>query len=505
MQKPSLQVNKLIVLNIGGAFLSLLFIILQAQFFGASREIEVYFISLSLVHVILGLLQADQIGTLFLPIYHKLQNTHSHKTGFQAFCIVINWVLLIAIPLIALALLFSGWFINSGILGYEQSSRALLAQVFLIMLPTALFQLLNFTIEVFHAANQHYGRSEAMIALSTALSVLSLILFFDDLGIWAMVLGWWLGCVVRFLINIYFLAQMGFRYHLVLSSGEFNHKAFFSQVFSSYIYSGSYQLYQLTFLSLATFLSPGVFAVYKYIENIFTRMQHVITHPVNTVFYTNFSRALQETTTDLKSILRWSLKRGLLLTTTLFILLFSFKEDLVGSLWPRNIGEDNILLGAELLLFFSITLIPFGISSLFQKMSLALGHAKKVYTYLSVVQLINAAYAIGALRYFDITGLKSVIIVTSLTSGVAMWHLVFKTHGNPFQKSDFKNIIKAIAVVAILLTLGIVVNTKLDVPFTFEIERINSFLRFATKSTVLSLILGVVYVWVMKKNKSTLL
>ena len=489
MVQPGLQVNRLIILNITAALFSLAFIILQAEYFGASREIEIYFISQGIVHIILGLLQANQIGPLFLPIYHKLSDSHSREMGYKAFSVILTWVILLSIPLVIFAMLVSKFLIENDFLGYEKSVLSQLSAVTIVMIPTAIPLLINFIIEVFHSANSKYGRGELMVGISTLISIISLVILYETMGMWSLVFGWWTGSVIRLLANIYFLFKMDFKYIPALKLTHFDHRSFFMQVYNSYIYSLSHQAYQLCFLSLVTFFPPGAYAVYKYVENLYIRVQRRITDPVNTVFYTDYSQALLLNSHKSKLVLNWAVIRILSQSILVMIVLMAFREDILKIVWGSNIGQDNLLLGVLFLGLFGSTLIPNSIFGLTQKLVLANGFAKPMYRYLAMAQVLNILFIIPGFAYFGLLGLKSIILFFSFSQLFMLLILTFKRRINLALNYGFKRVLLVILTIIVGLMVAMGINELIHVGVMIQNERLNTLISLTIKLATLFMVL----------------
>lgn len=68
------NIGQLTIIKIAGAILGVTYSIIQVQYFGASREIEVYFAAVSVIYLVTSLAQSGQLTELFLTIFHKNLN-----------------------------------------------------------------------------------------------------------------------------------------------------------------------------------------------------------------------------------------------------------------------------------------------------------------------------------------------------------------------------------------------------------------------------------------------
>ena len=83
------SIFKLFSIKLFVSILGLISSIIVVRYFGASREIEIYFGAQSLVYVIISLTQAGQLSEIFLPEFIN-HNKRKKGLGFTALNIVIN-------------------------------------------------------------------------------------------------------------------------------------------------------------------------------------------------------------------------------------------------------------------------------------------------------------------------------------------------------------------------------------------------------------------------------
>ena len=84
-------------LKLVASIVGLAYSILQVRFFGASAEMDAYFVAMSAVYMITSLIQGGQLSEVFLPEYLKQKSKFGRKSAHNLLSAILNRMLLIVI------------------------------------------------------------------------------------------------------------------------------------------------------------------------------------------------------------------------------------------------------------------------------------------------------------------------------------------------------------------------------------------------------------------------
>ena len=183
------------------SLLGLGYSILQIRYFGASRTIEIYFAAQSLIYLVTSLTQSGQLAEVFLPEFHKL-NAIKSGLGFKGLNVVINKMFLWGTLIIAIVFIFTPFFINLLVPGFSGEDKEQAILMFRILLPYLFLQINNsFFITVLNA-EEKYGRAELLGVTNTIVNILSLVVLYSYIGVWALVISLLLGKLIEFIFYI---------------------------------------------------------------------------------------------------------------------------------------------------------------------------------------------------------------------------------------------------------------------------------------------------------------
>lgn len=402
-------------LNILAAILSLGYSVMQVYFFGVSRDIEIYFASTSVLYLILSLTQVGQLGEIFLPVYHKLKTGSQDNSGFRAISVIVNWLLIFTGLVCLIAFLLSPFLINIIIPGFSVEDRILAASIFRFSVFFILLEILNSFLTTILNAEKIYGKTEFTNVINVIISILVLFIFYNSLGIWSLAIGLATGKTVQFLMTIYYLKRIDFKYFFILKSEGFNHQSYFSSMISTLLYVGATQFYNIVLTSSISFLPEGIFAVFKYVQNLFIKVKGIFIRPVNTVFYTEFSSNFSLDKTKANEVLGKSLDLSLFILLTVLLFTIIFGDRILYILWSGEKFSDSYLhLAYHFLIFNFAGLIFVGIGSIYRRIAMVFGKAKFVYLMLTIAQLLTSVIAYCLIRIFGTEGLKWVILINVL-------------------------------------------------------------------------------------------
>lgn len=444
------------------AILGVIYSILQVQFFGASREIEVYFGALSLAYLVTSLTQSGQLAEVFLPEYHKLKEKGQHL-AHQGLNVVINRMLLYGSVLIFFIFLSAPYFINLLIPGFEEEDKMVATSMFRVLLPYLTIQLVSsFFITVLNAEKK-FGRAEFLGLLNTVINILVLVILYQKLGVWSLVVALLIG---KFLELIFYLQQLyknGFRYSLILRLDDFDHVQFFKTIQRTLLYVGATQIYSFVLTASISYLPEGTFAIFKYVQNLATKIKGLFIQPFITIFFTTYSQLAQSghsVISEMKKTITNIINVNVILCVG-GILMGKYIIDII---WGgAKFDASDVALAYIFLLFNIVAIIFSSLGSIYRKMAVSHGKSKELYSFWVVAQMLSALFSYILIKYFTIRGLYFIIPINAFLMGLVSF-LVYRFSANgTIVRIKRKSIFVGILLIIISSILNFSVFQEVDI------------------------------------------
>lgn len=478
-------VGWLTLLKLIGLLFGVVYYIFQVQYLGIGRTIETYFVALALTSFVLSLTLAGQVGQLLLPLYHDFELRINTQKANQVFSVVINWMIILAIPLLLFFFVISPFLINTIVPGFNSEDQNSVLLLFRVMIFSSFFQMVNIFFDSFLNVKKVYGRAEAVTIFRTLIGILSLVFFYETLGVWALVLSLWIEHLLNFIINLFLLPRVSFRYYFQFSTTLFDHRSFFKKAASAYVLVGSGQIYQLVFTAAISFLSPGIYAVYKYVGNIFIRIENLILSPSGTVFFTSYSEAVSKKSQNLNLLFKKAWFFNFIFSSIAILLTISFGENLLQFLWADKYQSSNKMLAYIFLTLYMVTLLLNGISNLFLRVILVKGKAGQLYVGQGIVWLFLAIFTYYSIPNFQAYGLGMLVVLVPFLITMFYTVLIAKYSFDLLKAIDLKIVFRLLMLSIPILIVGYYLNEWIDLNIVNFSDRLNSFVNLASKSLLL--------------------
>lgn len=409
-------------LKLIASILGLVSSIITVRLFGASRVIEIYFVAQTLVYLVASLTQSGQLAEVFLPEFHRLKEV-SEKLGFAGLNVVINRFFLWSITITVLIFLSAPLFMKFTVPGYNLAEQEQAVLIFRILLPYLLLQFFNsFFITVLNAEKK-YGRAELLGLTNISINIILLILFYKSLGIWALVISALTGKLLEFIFYIIQLYKIGYKYEFIFSVKEFNHLSFFSTMKATLFYVSASQIYTMILTASISFLPEGVFAVFKYVRTLGNKVDSVFLQPFIILFFTQYSLLVQKRkavnkkfTKNFNSIINVNI---IVLIGTILI-----GDIIIDLIWGgKKFDIDDVKLAYVFLIICVITVFISSIGSIYRKMSVTHGKAKKLYFYWSFSQLLSAAFTYILIKHLNVVGICIIIPLNAFLIAISSYYV----------------------------------------------------------------------------------
>jgi peptidoglycan biosynthesis protein MviN/MurJ (putative lipid II flippase) len=417
---------KLFSLKFITSLLGLGYSILQVQYFGASRTIEIYFAAQSLIYLVTSLTQSGQLAEIFLPEFHKL-NSIKNGLGFKGLNVVIIRMFLWGSLIIVIVFIFTPIFINLLVPGFSSEDKAEATLMFRVLLPYLFLQINNAFFITTLNAEEKYGRAEFLGVTNTIVNILSLVILFSFFGVWALIVSLMLGKLIEFIFYTIQLYKIGFKFSFVMVIPEFNHILFFKTMQSTFLYVGATQIYSIVLTSSISFLPEGTYAIFKYVQNLSFKAQNLFIQPFMIVFFTKYSILIQK----LKSVLDEFKKNMVSIINVNVIIIIGtvlMGDLIIDLIWGSKKFDINAVKLSYLFLLFNIvSVLISSVGSIYRKMVVVQGKGKKLYLYWVAAQLLSSIFSYVLIINFKINGLLLIIPLNSFLMGVTSYIVYKKT------------------------------------------------------------------------------
>ena len=449
------EVSNLAILNIVGSVFSVLYSIMQVQYFGATREVEIFFAASTLVYMVISLTQSGQLSEIFLPIYINKKKMLGERAAFKASSVVLNWLILFTLLIGGIAWLGAEFLVELIVPGFSQADVDLAVNMFRVL---AFYFVLEIVIALFITilnAEKVYGKTEATKILNRTAAILILIFFYKEIGVWVLVVSLWLSKIFQFSVLVYYLRkEIGFKYYMILYSEDFKHKSFLKTAYNTFSYVLATQGYNMVLTASVSFLPEGTYAVFKYVQNLYAHVRSIILNPINTVFFTEISNTVQLVKEKITGeLMNKYAYYSLLIVVFAFICVCILGKEVLAVLWGNDkFGVEYLTKAHNLMMFNFIAFAFVSIGKLYRSLGLSLGYAKKIYSVWTITQLISAALAWLLIKNIDFRGLILTVFLNSLFLSIVPLVVVLRYSIKLSINISLNNILKLIAL--LMLTSG---------------------------------------------------
>lgn len=450
------SISTLTILKIVGAILGITYSVIQVQYFGTSRDIEIYFAATATTYVLFSLSQSGTLAEIFLPIYIKIKTEYGKEAAHNGFSVVVTRMAAYIIVLCTLAYFFAPFLTRLVVPGFEEESQEQVTAVFRVMCFLLFPQIISSFFIVILNSEKIFGRAEMIGLFRILLNLIVLVTTYSYLGLWSLVISLCAGQIITFFIYIFLLNKNGINLSLRFKASRFDHVSFFKSIYYTLFYVGGTQFYSIVFNSVLSALPQGYFAVFKYVQALSLKAQGIISTPMLIVFFTNFSIAFQKKAENLQEIVKRNTSFIFLFTSIAILLITCYGDFVIEVLWGgKKFDKKFIQPSYEILVFNFIAMLVASLGYLYKKIVISIGLSKQGYIGWGCAQIFT-----GICVYFLITtlredGLKYVILLGQFNYGLVGWLLVSRKLPEIAYAFDLKRIAKILFLVLAILPVGL--------------------------------------------------
>lgn len=365
--------------------------IVLARYFGTGTGIEVYFASTTLLFMINSLSQSGQLAEIVMPVYHRFQSESGQEKANRVMSVVFSWVALIAASFSLLAFVFAPQLFYASSAGFEAEALREGTAIFRWICPLIFLEIMKSQITSLVNAEKKFGKIEWINVLNQVFSMACVVLLSGRWQIYAVVAGLWIGEVLAFGYGLYVLFQTRFRYRVQWTEPGFSLR----DVLGNMAYTFAYVIITQGFLfymnNLLTHLPRGQYAVFKYAQLIYSKIQGLMVRPLSTVFFAQFSSAFHAKSDKLRHLVYQTSSLSFVLSSLVYGGLLASGLPILRILWEGDKFTPDAVRDVYLaLLIAGFGLFINSVALIYRKISMTLGLVKSQYRLYIGVQLASA-------------------------------------------------------------------------------------------------------------------
>ena len=486
-------------LKLIASVIGLTYSILQVRFFGASAMVDTFFVAMAAVTMITSLMQSGQLAEVFLPEYLKQKLIKGSKAAHDLLSVVINRLLVFVFASLLLIYFAAPFVLTLLGPGLASKYRSFGVEIFQISLVAVLFTVISSFVTSTLNAEEVFGRAELTAIVNSVLSLVLLLLLYKSMGIYVLIISMLVGKLVEFLMGVYFLHKIGYKYRIIWRLKDYDILPLFKTLFTTSTYVGATQLYASAITAMASFLPAGSLSIYNYVLQLSNKGSSIIMGPISTVFFSKIAKIVVKQRDNLESHIRRPFFSVFAIYFIIFCFILIVGNDFLHLLWnKRSLTEDQFLLAYWMLCLNFFGYLFSSTGYIFRKLVVAIGEANLLYRYWTFIQIFSAAYTVVAIYFGHTWGLASVLVVNMISLSMVSFVISAKNKVNTkllFTQLFFtdKNFI----------FLSVTIAGTLLILFLLNFFQYGFFVGFLIKALLLSIVIGSVLLSLYKSELLT--
>ncbi len=492
------------IVSISAVLASLVGFVLQlamAYYFGAGKETDAFFMAQSTSELLSKLLLGGALASVFLPLFVEQMTRNEKERAWQMALNLFHISAFSFLLLIILVGFFTESFVNFIAPGFSPDVKNLTVLLIRFMLPAFLFTFLSeIAISILHSFKK-FSLPALLKLLTPSISVVILLIFVKQIGIFSLALGTLLGSALQFFVLFAAVCKLGMPYKIVFNFRQKDFKRILYLVFPFIFSALATEAAGIVYRILVSDLSAGSLSALKFAEKIFQIISIVFLGTVTTIIFPTLSqKAALKKTEDLRRILSLAFRAIAFFALPITIGLIILAQPTIILFFQRGSFEAKSTEATAIaLIYFMLGLLINGWSSVF-------GHATLAFkaTRISVIVTIGSQVVAIVLFYLLVKPLQhaGLALASSLVPlSIIFFYYLYLRKKIPQLLSIFKDVFYIkISVLAVLLGLICWEVKKIIEPYLNYTLQINAFIEIAVITSVGGLIyLLLAQVWKIKE------
>lgn len=246
------------------AFLGLVRTRILASFFGASRDLDIYFAAFRIPDILYQLLVMGALSSSFIPVFTKLlvDKNIEESNNFASICINISFLVFLVFDF--LVLIFAESLCRVLTPGFSADNINLMASLTRIMVSAQIFFIIgNYLTGILQSFSHFLFPALASTFYNVGI-ILGTLLLTPKIGIYGPTFGVLLGTFLFFIIQVPISWKMGFRYRLNFNYKNPHFQKMFRIMIPRTLSLGVTQIEFSSDLFISSFLQAGRYTIFNY-------------------------------------------------------------------------------------------------------------------------------------------------------------------------------------------------------------------------------------------------
>lgn len=386
------KLNIVFLLNGVNALLGLATSILWAKLFGTGMQIEAFFAASTLQMVVFNLMQTGRLGEIVLPLYHSIKLTNGMKKASLAFSAISNWLSVLSIAIIVLLYFATPCMMAMIVSGFDENKKLLAINIFRLLLPVVVMQIVISQGQILALAERKYGQVEYAGLYGRITTFIVTIVFYTLYDIYSIIIGTWVGSLIQLFVINKIVKSTQYKYSFNFKSDDISLSYIIKNAISSILYIGFSQIYTMAISSSISFMQPGIYASFNYVQQIYGKISSMLLKPVNSISFTEISTSVVEKNNDVSKITNYAFYKTFMYCCVACSFIIGGQGYIFKALWK---GDNFSSMAFEYVSIFSLWFMTFLILSSYEQISkrLSLSYRLGMHIYISTALI----YFIGTL------------------------------------------------------------------------------------------------------------
>lgn len=454
------QIASLMGLNTINAALGIFYSYLMMYHYGTSVVAKIFFAASLMNQSVVKISQSGNLLEFIIPMYFQEKIQRGDRAADRVFSISINNIALVSFFIVAIALFSVEVLIDVFFPGFSTIDQVMIKNTFILISVLTIFQVLNGMFQGLLLAKKRFGRAELTNSVSVIFSIVVLLTIADSNSINPLIIAAFISTAIQSVSIFWALYASDYKHFWVLNSPYFTTRQLFKNLSTTSVYVLSVQIYTALFNAALSFLPGNIFTIYRYSEMIWNRVSSLIMTPFNTIFFSDFSQLLTESS-DIEKVKKYLLDNiSIIIILSLFVFLF-FYAGTFPLFWllfkSKNMSFEDVTLLFSIVVVFIGTLLLTSLQSVYRKVVSAAMLADKQYLFYSVFHVLSAGISYFLITKLYFWGMIAAIIIHSFLMLIAsiMVLLIFRRNLLLFvSKSELIRIITANVAVFLMLSIS---------------------------------------------------
>lgn len=456
----------------GGALAGFFLQLIVAYQFGADTTTDAFFMAQSVGELISKLLLGGSIAAVALPLFVEHLALERRDQAWRLGNNLLHIMSFLLVALVLLVIVFAGPLVSFIAPGFDAETSALTVSLLRILAPSFLILFLVDLLTALLHALEKFNAPAALRVVTPLTSIVSLLLLFSSLGIFAWAAGVVVGAVVQLIILLSALRKQGWRYQFILDflDPDIKNLAVLAAPFvlSMLVTQGAGIMYRI----LVSELAAGSLTSLKFAEKITQLVTIMFLNSVTIVIFPLLSKKFaQKDFVGGRDTIGSAIRLVTFATLPIIVGIALLREPLVELIYLRgSFTLEDAALTSTALLFMVIGLTTNGISSI-------LGHAVVAMKETQAAVAVTIATQAVAIALFvllvPVLGHAGLALAASLTPlAIAALYFIYLTRFIPnlWQVFQHKTFLKTFVLTAGLALAALFVrNATSELPALFTI------------------------------------